>query len=414
MDWNYLLTKFNLDRMPESMNARKRLRLVTAGLILVAVSMTVSHRFGCVGAGSGRSAATTINPSSSGTRTPSVTTRPELATPSKTDEAGPIESRIGTESVGDVDDARTLINRFFAANQNIDERAQFVADLVRKLCLEGESDLAWEIVASIGSGMIRNNGVEAFFQGSTLPVTDLLDRISDLPYASDATFAFGGLINRLQFGEIEDFLNSREVSGLINNSSPVLNHKGTVGMFLEMTMQDGHNVDQVFSLARRLAEQGYVDSSSLVSLARAAYPESSLDQWRLIEDIDTSSIYGSAAVSLRNEVVREMVINNPDHALQYLINSENTQDADIGIAIQKWAEVDIEGVINWHEENKVSISGHHHSLVAASIAERAASKLEFDGAREWAMEIDDEVMRTELLGKIALLEDENQKARLNR
>jgi len=399
--------------MAEPMHASNKSILIIACLTVVTVIVT-SHRFGCVGAGSGRSTATTIKQSSSGTRTPSATNRPELATPPKTEEAGPVESRTGTESVGDVDDARTLIERFFAANQNIDKRAQFVADLVRKLCLEGESDLAWEIVASIGSGMIRNNGIEAFFQESTLPVADLLDRISDLPYASDATFAFGGLINRLQFGEIEDFLNSREVSGLINDSSLVLNHKGTVGMFLEMTMQDGHNVDQVFSMAKRLVEQGYVDSSSLVSLARAAYPESLLDQWRLIENMDNNSIYGSAAASLRNDVIREMVINNPGQTLQYLTKSEKTLDSEIGVATQKWAELDIEGVIDWYEESKMALSGHHHSLVAASIAERAASKLEFDGAREWAMEIEDEVLRTELLGKIAVLEDENQKARLNR
>ncbi len=299
------------------------------------------------------------------------------------------------------DAAKKQIDDFFSTTSDLRERSLFCISIINRLCMEGYSHEAWELIDP-NYGTVRSSGLRAFFASADLPQSELVKRLSNLDYKTDASVGFGGFVRRFAPDRLVDFFSSSDYAALkqaMHNADLPLNESGAISESLQIILLDSGAADleSVTKAAASLNSEGLLSSNELMSLLDSLPNEDAFYKWDLVGSIPEDSRMEGAVRQKRNSLISEMVEANGSLAITKIMASEsNRRESDINAAIGAWTTNDPSGAASWYGVNQSAMSGQDRDLLGIAFSKEAASSLEFEGAYRWAETVQDAKQRQEL------------------
>ncbi len=307
--------------------------------------------------------------------------------------------------------AKQLMADFCAANSNLRERADYCAQMIADLCKAGYSNEAWDLIDE-SHGMVRIKQLAEFFGYAALSPDDLMDKMASLDPKSDFRAAFNGFALRYSLGELEGLVASEKFSSSTKEFKRN-QISGTLSGALQLALlrSDPKDIDSVIFSAERWHEQGWLNTIGLMGFLRSKKIEDPFKKWDTIKDIVDEAQWDGEAKLQRASLIGDMVTEDASGALgRFLEVDGRLASDDIYRAVSYWSKLDSEGLASWYRSNQESFTPGQINSLASALSSVAMAAEEFESARLWAEQIQDDGLRERQLKsleeKLTHLQDE--------
>jgi hypothetical protein len=304
-----------------------------------------------------------------------------------------------------IDSAKKLKEDFFLRVTDINERGMFCSMLITKLCKNGFSEEAWEMIEE-GYGNVRSSELSTYFSQADLPANILISKLATMDLLGDVSTSFSGLLLRYSPEHLGEVLSSPEMKSLLEKfkeNPQVLNISGALAGSIQVSMLESNEGDlnRILEVASKLNSDGLLDSNDFMNIVTSSRIENVFDQWQIIKSIENTTKWESDFTRKRSELISRMIESNSSLAISQIIEDSGVQKShDLELAISAWTNIDSNGAAEWFKLNQLNLGSEDRSMVASAFASEAMNSLEFAGARLWAEQIQDNTVRASTLETI--------------
>lgn len=304
--------------------------------------------------------------------------------------------------------ASQLFEDFKARHPANSERIAFARAIIQKLCELGYTQEAWDLI-ELNQGDVRNNQMMSFYENARASNGELLGRISGSP-PTDIHVGLVGFLSRFSPEQYEEVLRSSDFRSFLQGVDKLdvqeaAAAKHFIGAAFGQTItvalyETPDQTKDLLKIAARLNSEGLLDTPRFMDLASRFGRGEPFENWGLISAIKPEA--DDRVRQLRSNMIRDMLEADAPKAISEVLDNQNPAKAsDIKAAVESWVGFDSKGAADWFQQSRATLSPQDRDAVAAAFATYAGNLSEFSGAREWAAQIQDPLLKAELFRKIA-------------
>lgn len=317
----------------------------------------------------------------------------------------PIETKNKLEKVTP-ENALALIDDFKSRNQDMSAKTLFCSKIIRELCENGYSIEAWDIIEP-GLGSVRFSQLSAFFLAAKLSTDELFDRLKTIESGGEMVSCFGYFLTRYKPSEFSDFLTSQRFKDFADSPNSKLskdNISSSISLVLQRNLNDSPpaQVNNITNTISTMLSNGFLNPDDLLALLSKDNLGGPFVAWDLIKAVDIKHLAVGVSRDTRDHLIAKMVYTDaPQTITKIFENGGDNFSHDIDVVISSWANIDSEGATSWYTQNLQSLTTQQRGAVAFAFSKAAMSSLEFNGAEQWALQIQDVTMRDAAIKAIA-------------
>lgn len=302
------------------------------------------------------------------------------------------------------DEAKTLLADAKSL-ANAMERSARCIKVIERLCLAGYVDEAWAMIDE-NPGQVRSSELAKFFKCAGLSSLQLAEKVGNLPYKGEAASALRGYFSSLNSEQTAGLLQESTFKALISkldDATPGILKKTLAATLMGRVAFPGEPADkkQAVEEAINYHSRGIIDDEGFAQVLKRDTSKDSFEKWSLVADAAVAPHPRSQAGELRKEIIEGMIGSDAPKALaQIALVPEEKGTGDLQIAIKKWGIVDSVAANSWFQANKTQLSDKQRDGAAVAFFQLALDFQETDGAKAWASQIADPVLRELALKKL--------------
>lgn len=290
---------------------------------------------------------------------------------------------------------------------NLQERAGALRDLIFEMCKNGLTDEAFDITRNYDAGSVRDSMIIGFFNGQadTDPavVINRMTQLDESGHGDDLFTAVHGYFRTLNPSQFREFINREDFGALASEMEARSKGKfqGELAAYFagSMFVLPSDELAPYVTAAREMFSSGLIAHNDLVRIVASANNLSGIDKWKAFSDMEGPPNVQTAFY--RDQVVNQMVAENPAEAISALVASEHDpENADLKRALEAWGQMEPRAALNWWTANQDELPGPKRDAVAAGFAQSAIDEGSREIAKEWAQLISDPEIKASLLKTI--------------
>lgn len=302
--------------------------------------------------------------------------------------------------------ALELINEFKSKNQDMSARTIFCSGIIRKLCENGYSSEAWDLIES-GLGSVRLSQLSAFFSAAKLPTEDLLVKLKTIGNGGEMVSSFGYFLTKFKPRELSDFLDSQKFREFTDSPESLLSKEKisqSLSLVLQRNLNDAtpHQVNDVTNTISTMHSKSFLNPDDLLIIASKPNVGGPFAAWNLIKSVDANYLTEGSSADSRTQLIAKMVSTDAPKSIATIFEIGGVNfSRDVDSAISDWVNIDSEGATAWYGQNQTKLTSQQRNAVASAFSKAAMDSLEFSGAQQWAFQIQDISLRDEILKAIS-------------
>ncbi|GAA5127358.1 hypothetical protein JIN84_08800 [Luteolibacter yonseiensis] len=319
----------------------------------------------------------------------------------------------------DPEHAKKLLAAFIAGNPDLNEQSRHAMLLMEKLCDNGFSEEAEDLIPD-ERGLLRDNLIRHYFAYADLPSDQLLSKIERFTELGDTLDGFRSYLRRFSPADIPEAASSERVRELLKKVNPnrwqVHLNQAVRNEFM-MKLGESENSDFVIiNTAADMNAKGLLGSEEYLEVVNADKTASAFDKWERMRLVNMSSLqdkdHQQQFMRDRGNFISGMLAEDAPQTLSLMLKSQSEyKDRDLASAIGRWVDIHSSEPSEWFVANRDRMSHRQRTVAADTFVGKALQAGEFEGARLWTKEIPDKARRAEALEMIAAKEAGKQKPR---
>lgn len=300
--------------------------------------------------------------------------------------------------------AADRLAKFMAGHPNINERCDFVKQLITELCSEGRDEEAYALIDP-NSGQLRAIGMFSFYSSARLDKNRLMGMVKREAF-HDLLPAFHGYMRGFGIDQLKAEAESSRLADFRRERGADMPSdliECAIAETLASRLAEAGHLESLdaIKLASDLAEDGAIKSYQIYEIVGKDKNLDPFEKWEFLKPIDPMDAQqGDQAikVKIREKLIDSMIRADGGKAMGEILNHQSpSQASDVTAAVRVWNALDPAGVTGWFQQNQSILSPGGKTLVATTLSTVAAEYGEFDSARQWANQIQDPLGRAEAL-----------------
>ena len=281
---------------------------------------------------------------------------------------------------------------------DLEKRAIYCADIIRRLCDGGYTSEAWELI-NASPGQVRDYEISAFFENASLNEGELVGKLKLLGSKFEFVNGFSAYFDRYDLQKTRDFVLSSRFNDLIPEVKDRLGANGLSNVLdgilkREAIFSNAEKQRQILDFANELYSKNLIGKNVFLGAYGRDHSSDAFSRWdvvsKLVGDISKDS-ESSAAVNL---VIKDMITSDANRAAISLTAASG--DAGLNCfhaGIKEWATLDPTAANKWFMDNENKLPGSQRDAAAASFFKVSLDFGDKAVAKQWLDQIRDPDLR---------------------
>lgn len=290
--------------------------------------------------------------------------------------------------------ARELMKTAGGRYPDVEDRMIYTSKLLGHLCSSGYTDEAWEMIEP--HGLLRRGQMTEFLKRAEWDDEVLIGKILEEP--ADMGRYIGGYFRRFGPEELAAMVKEEKVARLIEGG--VNSHEISRGIHSSLMLATPGRPQteyiEVVRIAAELNEAGVLNAHGLYWFMRREKLGNAQERWALLHDLGHQGLLGESHEVFRKEMVRTMVAQNPEQAVELLMSGSSASKSDLAEAIEEWTRLDSDGMHAWYESRVEELFVEEQETVIPARFTVMLQSRDFDRAAGMVEKISDGDLRMKL------------------